>query len=95
MPKGGKRPGSGRPKGALTTRTREIAEKAFAAGITPLEMMLKAMTVHHDNGDWDKAATIAKDAAPYVHPRLAAVEHSSEVPLGEIVFNVTRAKADD
>ena len=56
MPKGGKRPGSGRPKGALTTRTREIAEKAFAAGITPLEMMLKAMTVHHDNGDWDKAA---------------------------------------
>jgi hypothetical protein len=29
-------------------------------------------------GDLEKAASFAKDAAPYMHPRLAAVEHTGE-----------------
>lgn len=78
MARGGKRTGSGRPKGALTRRTREVAEKALAKGLTPLEVMLTAMRHHVKKKEWDKAAAVAKDAAPYVHPRLAAVEHSGK-----------------
>lgn len=46
--------------------------------MTPLEVMLKAMTEHANAKEWDAAAGIAKDAAPYMHPRLAAVEHSGK-----------------
>lgn len=76
---GGKRPGAGRKPGVgqnlSTTKTREIANKAFAEGITPLEVMLGAMREAYERRDMKEAATFAKDAAPYVHPRLAAVEH--------------------
>lgn len=44
--------------------------------LTPLEVMLKAMRFHSEAQRWDQAASVAKDAAPYMHPRLAAVEHS-------------------
>jgi hypothetical protein len=43
MSRGGKREGAGRPKGALTKKTRLIAEQAMAEGTTPIEVMLKAM----------------------------------------------------
>jgi hypothetical protein len=71
---GGKRPGAGRKKGSATKKTREIAEKAMAEGLTPLEVMLRAMKEHIKAKRWDDAAAIAKDAAPYCHPKLSAVE---------------------
>jgi hypothetical protein len=71
----GKKTG-GRQKGDLNKRNREIAEKAIKEGITPLEVMLKAMRMSADEGDWKGAAAIAKDAAPYMHPRLASVEQT-------------------
>jgi hypothetical protein len=43
MASGGRRPGSGRPKGALTERTRKVAERALAEGKAPLEVMLDNM----------------------------------------------------
>lgn len=75
---GGSREGAGRKKGSTTQKTQEIAEKAFEDGVTPLEVMLEAMREHYALKDYDKAAAFAKDAAPYVHPRLAAVEHSGK-----------------
>ena len=39
----GKREGSGRPAGAVTKRTREIADRALAEGKAPLEVMLDNM----------------------------------------------------
>ena|ERR1700730_14766966 len=79
MPKnGGVRPGAGRPKGALTKRTRDIAAQAALTGTTPLEVILEAMRHYQELGDYDKAALFAKDAAPYIHPRLAAVEHTGK-----------------
>ena len=71
MTHGGKRPGAGRPNGSLNKRSQEIVAKAASEGITPLEVMLKAMRQHVDAGDLGAAAEIAKDAAPYIHPRLA------------------------
>lgn len=43
MPRGGPRTGAGRKPGALTKKTREIAEKAVAQGVTPLDVMLGTM----------------------------------------------------
>lgn len=87
--RGGKRVGAGRKAGSATKKTREIADKAAASGITPLEVMLEAMLSYRNSGELDRAASIAKDAAPYVHPRLAAIEHSGK-DGGPLVVQVIR-----
>lgn len=58
MARGGKREGAGRPIGALTERTREIAERASADGKAPLEVMLDNMR-HFQQVALDAEATIA------------------------------------
>lgn len=78
MPRGGFRPGAGRPAGAVTKRTRAIADRAMAEGLTPLDVMLRAMREHATAERWDDAAKIAALAAPYMHPRLSAVDLNSE-----------------
>lgn len=113
MSHGGKREGAGRPKGALTVRTREVAERALAEGRVPLEIMLDNM-IHFQQVALDAEATLegltvaeftgkvtaetpeeqfkallaqvkktagfrqlaqeaARDAAPYMHAKLASV----------------------
>jgi hypothetical protein len=77
--RGGRRPGAGRKVGSATKKTREIADKAAAAGITPLEVMLEAMNFYRSGGDLEKAAGFAKDAAPYIHAKLSSVEMNAKV----------------
>jgi len=72
MPRGGRRPGAGRKSGSLTRRTREIAEQAAGYGITPLEYMLAVMRDCDEPPE--RRDEMAKAAAPYVHPKLAATE---------------------
>jgi hypothetical protein len=82
--RGGRRSGAGRKPGSATKKTREIAEKAMEQGITPLEFMLNIMRAEAPETEdprlmLDAMAMrfeAAKAAAPYMHPRLAAVEHS-------------------
>jgi hypothetical protein len=74
MARGGKRPGAGRKPGALNKRTQEIAAAATAEGMTPLEFLLN--TMRDPTKEYAQRLTAARDAAPYVHPRLASVEHS-------------------
>jgi hypothetical protein len=57
MPRGGKRVGAGRKQGALTKRTREVAEQATAQGKTPLEVMLDNMR-HFQQVAIDAEATL-------------------------------------
>lgn len=79
---GGARKNAGRKPGAATTKTREIANKAIEAGISPLEYMLAVMRAPEIETDdirlkIDQKAMrfeAAKAAAPYVHPRLNSVE---------------------
>ena len=94
MTRGGKRPGAGRRKGSLGQKTRVIAERAAAEGITPLEVILSTM-----RSAWARASTngetvtsfqdaliaaaMAEKAAPYVHPRLAAEKHELRGTHGE------------
>jgi hypothetical protein len=71
LARGGSRPGAGRPKGAATVKTREIADAAAASGESPLDFLLRIMRTSEDEA---KQLDAAKAAAPYVHPRLAAVD---------------------
>lgn len=76
MAQGGKREGAGRKPGARNKATIEQREAVAASGMTPLEYMLQVM---REGTDGAKRLDAAKAAAPYVHPRLAAVEHSGEM----------------
>ncbi len=85
MARGGRGPGSGRKPGTVseaTRRRKEIAERALAEGVSPLDVMLATMravwaqAVDADGnvvslGKAMQANIVAKDAAPFLHPRLS------------------------
>lgn len=48
---------------------------------TPLEVLLGVMNHHWRARRYDKAAALARDAAPYLHPRLTRVAHQGSVVL--------------
>ena len=67
--------------------------KAAADGISPLEVMMTAMREAWEAGDKEKAVQVAEKAAPYIHAKLAAVQHSgdAENPVAyQIMSGVTR-----
>jgi hypothetical protein len=77
--RGGRRSGAGRPVGSKNQRTAEIARTAAESGITPIEVMLGTMRDLWALGTPEakrEAAEIAKDAAPYIHPRLASIDQT-------------------
>lgn len=74
--RGGKRPGSGRKPGSKNTRTAELARKAAEAGLTPLEYLLSLM--RDEERETNVRLDAAKAAAPYVHPKLANIEHTGK-----------------
>lgn len=76
MPRGGYRPGAGRPKGggkkaaaapvaATPGVPRDIAEEAAAEGLSPLDYMLKVM--NDANAEDARRDRMAIAAAPFVH----------------------------
>lgn len=70
---GGKRTGAGRKKGAQNKVNAALREKLNTGGIAPLEFMLQVMRDKHQN--LAVRLEMAKAAAPYLHPRLQAIEH--------------------
>jgi hypothetical protein len=78
VPRGGARPGAGRKRGGLSKKTTEVAARAAEQGVTPLEVLLEAMRRHYDAGELDRAAAFAKDAAPYMHPRLSTMQFARD-----------------
>ncbi len=122
--RGGARKGAGRKEGSATKKTREIADQAAEAGITPLQVMLENMVFAHTEAHGllaklleggaeqpdgfnefkellrfrGMAQEAAKDAAPYIHPRLAAIEHSGKLTvrtLAEELVELNDAHAAD
>jgi len=96
--RGGLRARAGRPMGSATRKTREVADRAAAEGITPLEVVLEDMRFHFERAAAERAKGIdadvaliarelaaardaAKDAAPYMHPRLQAIAHSGNIAM--------------
>lgn len=47
--------------------------------LLPLDVLLQTMQRKWDDGDYDGAASLARIAAPYLHPR-----QTSRTPRGEI-----------
>ena len=92
---GGRRPRAGRKPGATTQRTREIAERAIAEGVTPLEYMFAVM--RDEQADIHRRDEMAKAAAPYIHPRLQAIEQRTPTakfpPLAERIAELDRQDA--
>jgi hypothetical protein len=61
----------GRKKGTPNKRLKPDREAAEAGGVMPLEVMLTVMRDLVEKGENIAAAAIAKDAAPYLHARIA------------------------
>lgn len=99
--RGGARKGAGRKPGAATKKTREVADKAASEGITPLEYMLQVMRSEPPEGlegpQMLSAISLrfeaAKAAAPYMHPKLASIEHTGKD--GGPMESVTRIELVD
>jgi hypothetical protein len=69
----------GRQKGVANQRTRAIAEAAMADGVTPLEYMLAVL--RDETVEPERRDEMAKAAAPYLHPRVAAIEAKLSVAV--------------
>ena len=69
----------GRQKGIANKRTRDIADAAMAQGLTPLEYMLNVL--RDETVEPERRDEMAKAAAPYLHPRLAAIEAKLSVAV--------------
>ncbi len=76
MSKGGARPGAGRKKGSPNKKTAAKVAAIEAAGVTPLDFILQVMRDPAE--EMARRVDAAKSAAPYVHPRLSAIEHSGK-----------------
>lgn len=77
MARGGKREGAGRKPGSPNATTAEQRRAVLESGLSPLDYMLGVM--RDPKADEAKRLEAAKSAAPYVHARLSAVEHSGDV----------------
>ena len=75
MPVGGKRPGSGRPKGARNVKTIAQVAKVAESGLLPLDYLLSVL--RDETEDRDVRMDAAHKAAPYIHAKLATVDHKS------------------
>ncbi len=89
MPRGGARPGAGRPKGSkdskprrISVRTLEDVERVKAqcvneGRILPLALFMDVL--NDVEKDLPLRLEVAKAAAPYLHPRLEAIAFQGQV----------------
>lgn len=74
----GKKTG-GRVKGTPNRATAATQEAVAASGLTPLDYILSVM--RNEQNAVDLRLDAANKAAPFVHPKLAAIEHSGGIAL--------------
>jgi hypothetical protein len=74
----GKKTG-GRKKGTPNKASAARAEEIAASGLTPLDFMLQVL--RDESNPQDVRLDAASKAAPFVHPKLAAIEHSGGMTL--------------
>lgn len=67
MPKGGPRPGAGRPRKVDAIPAKLVLTEAMLIGMSPLEYMLSVM--RDQSADAARRDRMAQCAAPYVHAR--------------------------
>ena len=75
----------GREKGTPNRRTafaRRVADMAAQSETTPLSYLLSVM--RDVEAPAEQRLEAAKAAAPYVHPRLSAIDHSGQLGIREM-----------
>jgi hypothetical protein len=89
MAKGGKRDGAGRKRGVPNKASAAREAMLSAAGLTPLEYFLNIL--RDESQADDKRFMAAKEAAPYVHPKLAstAMQHDTTDAFVEMLRTVS------
>ena len=75
MPSGGARPGAGRKPGSTNRMSAEARANAAATGEMPVDYMLRVM--RDESVEARRRDDMAK-SAPYLHPKLNAIEHRDE-----------------
>ena len=94
MARGGKREGAGRKAGVPNKANFDRQARIAAEGVTPLQVLIEGMRCHYNKAQdamkadpvdpeavavaLKSAREFAREAAPYVHPKLANVEHSGK-----------------
>lgn len=66
----------GKPRGAQGKATLRREAEIAAAGLTPLQFMLTVL--RNDEATSEDRKWAAQNAAPYVHPKLATVQHQGD-----------------
>lgn len=79
----GKRQGAGRKKGCPNKASAAREAAIAASGEVPLDYMLKLM--RDETQPTAVRLDMAEAAAPYCHPKLAAVEHTGKGEGGGII----------
>jgi hypothetical protein len=75
----------GRTKGTPNKATAARQEEIAQSGVTPLEYMLSVM--RDEQAPADRRDDMAKAAAPYVHPKLAAMDVNAKLS-GSLTYRV-------
>lgn len=84
MAHGGARPNAGRKPGGANKITQEAIEAAKGGGEMPLDFLLRIM--RDEAAEEVKRIDCAKAAAPYLHHKLNAIDHSaSDGTIGEAI----------
>jgi len=87
MSHGGARSGAGRKPGVSTRMNEEARKKAAEGGLMPLDYMLAIL--RDEDLPQESRMDAAKAAAPYVHAKLASVEHKGDGG-GPMVLEIIR-----
>jgi hypothetical protein len=80
MPRGGKRPGSGRPPGSRNQRTKELQERLDRAGCDPISALIRLAQHAEAEGDLTLAEKCWRGLLPYAGPRPTMLRQVSAVP---------------
>jgi hypothetical protein len=77
----------GRKRGTPNKATAEKAAEIAASGLTPLDYLLTVM--RDETVPRPERVDAANKAAPYVHPKLASIEHTGE-DGGPLIVQIVR-----
>jgi hypothetical protein len=69
MPRGGRRPGAGRPAGSRNKRTREMTERLDRLGLDPIAALVRLAQYAEAEGNLDLAERAWRGLLPYAGPR--------------------------
>jgi hypothetical protein len=74
MPRGGKRPGAGRPRGSSSKKANVSAAVAPANGMKPLDIMIAIMRRYYSEERLDQALEAAKALTLYFSQKFAPTD---------------------